>query len=90
LALNKFAMENEAEGTTSPAKEFLPLLEQKLKKLIEQRELVCTEIDETRRMIDEIKVKLAGGELPLPIGESARKDSPGGFAEDGARPVGKK
>lgn len=83
-------MENEAEGITSPAKEFLPLLEQKLKKLIEQRELVCTEIDETRRMIDEIKVKLAGGELPLPIGESARKDPPGGFTENGAKPVGQK
>jgi chaperonin cofactor prefoldin len=68
-------MENEVEGTTSPAKEFLPLLEQKLKKLIEQREQVSSEIEETRKMIDEIKVKLSGGELPLPIGESVQKES---------------
>jgi hypothetical protein len=89
LALNKFAMENEAESTTSPAKEFLPLLEQKLKKLIEQKELVCTEIDETRKMIDEIKVKLSGGELPLPIGESIKKDPSGKFLDDDARPFRK-
>jgi hypothetical protein len=30
-------MENQSEGATSPAKEFLPLLEEKLKKLLEQR-----------------------------------------------------
>jgi len=76
-------MENQIEAITSPAKEFLPLLEQKLKKLIEQRDLVCHEIDETRRMIDETKVKLSGGELPLPIGQSVTPKVPSrGFVEE--------
>jgi hypothetical protein len=63
-------MENDVAPATSPAREFLPLLEVKLKKLFEQRERISEEIEETSRMIDEFKVKLAGGELPLPIGES--------------------
>ena len=76
-------MENQSEAITSPAKEFLPLLEQKLKKLIEQRDLVCHEIDETRKMIDETKVKLSGGELPLPIGQSVTpKAASKGFVEE--------
>jgi hypothetical protein len=33
-------------------------------------------------MIDEIKVKLSGGELPLPIGQSIVKRSPEAFAEE--------
>jgi hypothetical protein len=75
-------MENQSEGATSPAKEFLPLLEEKLKKLLEQREQIGNEIEETRKMIDEIKVKLSGGELPLPIGQSIVKRSPEAFAEE--------
>jgi hypothetical protein len=73
-------MENQVEESISPAKEFLPLLEQKLKRLIEQREQIGNDIEETRKMIDEIKVKLAGGELPLPIGESVAKGNPGQLA----------
>ena len=72
-------MEDQFEEVTSPAKEFLPLLEQKLKKLIEQREHVSNEIEETRKMIDEIKVKLSGGELPLPIGQSVAPKAPEEF-----------
>jgi hypothetical protein len=75
-------MENQAEGATSPAKEFLPLLEEKLKKLLEQREQIGNDIEETRKMIDEIKVKLSGGELPLPIGQSVAKRPPEAFAEE--------
>ncbi|MGC9941799.1 MAG: hypothetical protein ABSE48_08175 [Verrucomicrobiota bacterium] len=75
-------MEKSVEGITSPAKEFLPLLEQKLKKLIEQRDQVCLEIEETRKMIDEIKVKLSGGELPLPIGQSVARKAPGGSVNE--------
>ena len=73
-------MENDAAPATSPAKEFLPLLEAKLKKLFEQREQISEEIEETCRMIDEFKVKLAGGELPLPIGESIISETAVEFA----------
>ena len=72
-------MESDVVTSISPAKEFLPLLEEKLRKLCEQRERLSQEIDETSKMIDELKVKLAGGELPLPIGESAIHDSEVGF-----------
>lgn len=75
-------MENPVEEITSPAKEFLPLLEQKLKRLLDQRDQVCREIDETRRMMDEFKVKLAGGELPLPIGQNVRPKIPREFMEE--------
>jgi len=68
-------MENDVVPAASPAKEFLPLLEAKLKKLFEQQEQLCEEIEETSRMIDEFKVKLAGGELPLPIGQSITHES---------------
>jgi hypothetical protein len=68
-------MENDVAPATSPAKEFLPLLEAKLKKLFEQQEQLCEEIEATSKMIDEFKVKLAGGELPLPIGESIAHES---------------
>jgi hypothetical protein len=73
-------MENDVAPATSPAKEFLPLLEAKLKKLFEQREQIGEEIEETCRMIDEFKVKLAGGELPLPIGESIIRETAVEFA----------
>ena len=74
-------MENDVAQLSSPAREFLPLLENKLKRLYEQREQLCQEIDETSKMIDEIKVKLAGGELPLPIGETEVDESPVQFVE---------
>ena len=74
-------MDNDVAPATSPAKEFLPLLEEKLKKLFEQREQICQEIEETSKMIDEFKVKLAGGELPLPIGESIDRLSAEELAE---------
>jgi hypothetical protein len=64
------AMEQDVVPEISPAKEFLPLLEEKLKKLLDQRDQISQEIDDTSKMIDELKVKLAGGELPLPIGQS--------------------
>jgi len=64
------AMEQDVVPEISPAKEFLPLLEEKLKKLLDQRDEITQEIDDTSKMIDELKVKLAGGELPLPIGQS--------------------
>jgi hypothetical protein len=73
-------MENDVAPATSPAKEFLPLLEAKLKKLFQQREQISEEIEETCRMIDEFKVKLAGGELPLPIGESIIRETAVEFA----------
>lgn len=76
IALNGFAMEDPLAEITSPAREFLPLLEQKLNKLIELREHVSKEIEETRKMIDEIKVKLTGGELPLPIGQNVTSKAP--------------
>ncbi len=79
MALNNLVMEDQFEESTSPAREFLPLLEQKLKKLIEQRDHVSSEIEETRKMIDEIKVKLTGGELPLPIGPSVSPKVPDEF-----------
>jgi hypothetical protein len=63
------AMEQDVVPEISPAKEFLPLLEEKLKKLLDQRDQISQEIDDTSKMIDELKVKLAGGELPLPIGQ---------------------
>jgi len=66
------AMEQDVVPEISPAKEFLPLLEEKLKKLLEQRDQISQEIDDTSKMIDELKVKLAGGELPLPIGQSVQ------------------
>lgn len=74
-------LENDFSTVTSPAKEFLPLLEEKLGKLIEQREQISQEIEATSKMIDEFKVKLAGGELPLPIGESIVDDPEEEFAE---------
>jgi len=81
LYLNNIAMENDVAQLSSPAKEFLPLLENKLTRLYEQREQLCQEIDETSKMIDEIKVKLAGGELPLAIGETDVDESPAQFVE---------
>jgi hypothetical protein len=66
------AMEQDVVPEISPAKEFLPLLEEKLKKLLDQRDQISQEIDDTSKMIDELKVKLAGGELPLPIGQSVQ------------------
>jgi hypothetical protein len=68
-------METDVAPATSPAKEFLPLLEAKLKKLFEKQEQLGEEIEETSRMIEEFKVKLAGGELPLPIGQSISHES---------------
>ena len=61
---------------SSPARDFVPLLEAKLRKLVEQRERISQEIEETSKMIDELKVKLAGGELPLPTGEPSGLDFP--------------
>lgn len=80
-------MESDVVTAISPAKEFLPLLEEKLRKLCDQREQLSQEIDETSKMIDELKVKLAGGELPLPIGESAIHDSDLRFAATGSPDV---
>ncbi len=61
---------------SSPARDFLPLLEAKLRKLLEQRERISQEIEETSKMMDELKVKLAGGELPLPTGEAPEAEFP--------------
>ena len=72
-------MEPDVAPEISPAKEFLPLLEEKLKKLLDQRDQISQEIDETSKMIDELKVKLAGGELPLPIGQSIVQANPAEF-----------
>jgi hypothetical protein len=62
-------MQKASEGGKSPAMEFLPLLEEKLKGLLAEKERISTEIQETRQTIDELKVKLAGGELPLTTGK---------------------
>jgi hypothetical protein len=74
-------MEQDVVPEISPAKEFLPLLEEKLRKLLDQRDQISQEIDETSKMIDEFKVKLAGGELPLPIGQSVVEANPAEFVE---------
>jgi hypothetical protein len=76
-----FSMEQDVLTEISPAKEFLPLLEEKLIKLLDQRDQISQEIDETCKMIDEFKVKLAGGELPLPIGQSVVEADPAEFLE---------
>ncbi len=76
-----FSMEQDVAPELSPAKEFLPLLEEKLRKLFDQRDQLSQEIDETSKMIDELKVKLAGGELPLPIGQSVVQGNPAEFVE---------
>jgi hypothetical protein len=76
-----FAMEQDVVPEISPAKEFLPLLEEKLKKLLDQRDQISQEIDDTSKMIDELKVKLAGGELPLPIGQSVHHEESTEFLE---------
>jgi hypothetical protein len=65
MEFNGLLMQEETGGNQSSALEFLPLLEKKLKGLIEEKERIAREITETRTTIDEIKVKLAGGELPL-------------------------
>jgi hypothetical protein len=75
------AMEQDVVPEISPAKEFLPLLEEKLKKLLDQRDQLSQEIDDTSKMIDELKVKLAGGELPLPIGQSVHQAESTEFLE---------
>jgi hypothetical protein len=75
------AMEQDVVPEISPAKEFLPLLEEKLKKLLDQRDQIAQEIDDTSKMIDELKVKLAGGELPLPIGQSVQHTESTEFLE---------
>ena len=75
------AMEQDVVPEISPAKEFLPLLEEKLKKLLDQRDQISQEIDDTSKMIDELKVKLAGGELPLPIGQSVHQAESTEFLE---------
>ena len=70
VCLNSEVMQKETEASKSPALEFLPLLEEKLKDLLEQKEEISREIDETRKTIEELKVKLSGSELPLPTGRS--------------------
>ena len=79
------AMEQDVVPEISPAKEFLPLLEEKLKKLLDQRDQLSEEIDDTSKMIDELKVKLAGGELPLPIGQSVHQAESTEFLEQISR-----
>lgn len=75
------AMEQDVVTEISPAKEFLPLLEEKLKKLLDERDQISQEIDDTSKMIDELKVKLAGGELPLPIGQNIQHAESAEFLE---------
>jgi hypothetical protein len=85
LNFNMLAMEQDVVPEISPAKEFLPLLEEKLKKLLDQRDQLSEEIDDTSKMIDELKVKLAGGELPLPIGQSVHQAESTEFLEQISR-----
>ena len=73
LESNGVVMQNEIENSASPGMEFLPLLEEKLRRLLDDQDRICKAIDKTRKTIEELQVKLTGSELPLPAREKVEK-----------------
>jgi len=74
-------MQNTIEISIEAARELLPCLEIRYEALLNRQNEVSAQAESTKALIEELKSKLAGGDLTLPNGQ-ARKRLPKGFADD--------